>query len=919
MAAAGLLKVIYSGFQEDRLILPRGQPSIDVFQKTFLRTGRFTTEWYKVNFDSIPSFGKTVKATIPRRGHLITRAFLVTNMPDIRTVQSNAASAATAISSNNYIQGPYFGWTNSIGHALIGQAQVTIGANPIDTLDGRLMEVLDEYHTPLEKIPTVNRMLGRYDTGFTVKSNGFNVTNQKVITPLPFWFSRGDPTAALPIDAIGLDTVQISITYNALASLYVSFISLSIASIPIQNTSFTTKGLYSETNLYNIDDIVTDVSGNSYVCIKQPPLPFQVNTTTPGNLNATLNLDYSTGSILSPQGVAAGNLNLPVGQGTSIPVYGAISQFCLIRTDLGNPPIILSGGNEILISPSSQINYPNLVGYSITGPFIQNGTTIIRATGPTIVPIATGPTNTCIKITLSQELIIPAGYNSNYGNNLQTYTITPPSIPQSVFSNYFIPYIPNTPAASIYIQATQNIQTFNCRGVFSKNNQYNVGDLVLDSSNNMYICNTKNTISYTLSTATNGGSGTAGAIKQFPGYILDTDINIAGSVGTNLIESLGNKILVDTGISTSDPTASSQLLNNALIYSCLVGSNITGQFIYSGTVIKSILAPDNLTIGPYADASISNNYIICLTLSNNLNIVQTYMNTRLVYSYTISVVLYNQPNPLATFFTKYTIATTQAYTSLLNSKFNTNTGAIIPNIQMPSSLDIQSAYILLEYVYLDKPEANRIRLGDISYPIVQHYAMNPYSTNGQTTARIPIRIPNPTREIYFMAQNILTNNINASFIASREIMKGNSIWWPDAQGLGIIPYQQLVPAYSGIESEPIATIALLYEGKLVRYATDAPVFFRSILPSIEQRKTPWHNKYYYHIPFGAQNELHGITNPMGHANMDKLQNVELALSFTPSIGTLGYQTLPSYTVYVWAETYGILRVYGGRAGLLFGY
>jgi hypothetical protein len=475
MAAAGLLKLLYSGFQEDRLL--KGQPK-DPFIKAF-RTGRFTTEWYSVQFDGSPSFGKTVKATIPRRGHLVTKAFLVTVMPDISTAQK--AASAAAIAGGNSIRGPLFGWTNSIGHALINQAQVTVAASPIDTLDGRLMEVMDEFNTPLEKVTTVNRMLGRFDNGFSYQSNGYTQPTQKVITPLPFWFTK-DRDMALPIDAIGVDAVQISITYNPLASLYVTY----------------------------------------------------------------------------------------------------------------------------------------------------------EKQGTGVLPLATVP-------------------------------------------------------------------------------------------------------------------------------------------------------------------------------------------IQSAT-------------------------------------------------------------------------------------FTTSTGSKIANQSMPSILDIQSAYILLEYVYLDKPEANRIRLGDLTYKIPQHYAINPHLTKGQSTARIPIRIPNLTRQLYFFAHLNDADGFNAPFHAARDLMKGTDIWWPDASGLGTKVFSKLIPAYSGLESEPIQSLALVYEGKLLRYGSDAPVFFRSVLTD---KKTPWHNKYYYALPFGF--------NQQGHANMDKLQKVELALEFKSKTGTQSITNLPSYTIYIWAETYGILRVYGGRAGLLFGY
>lgn len=490
MAAAGLLQLIYSGFQEDRLLPPKGQPHVNVFTKTFMKTGRCTTEWYAVQFDGNPSLGKTVKATLPRRGHLITKAFLVTVLPDISTPQKNARTEATALGST--VAGPLFGWTNSIGHALINEAEVTIGASPIDTLDGRLMEVMDEFNTPLEKVTTVNRMLGRHDNGFSYQSNGYSQPNQKVITPLPFWFTR-NREMALPMDAIGSDTVQISITYSPLSSLYVA--------------------------------------------------------------------------------------------------------------------------------------YKNIVGSSA---------------------------------------------------------------PQ------------------------------------------------LSQTNGVY------------------------------------------------------------------------------------------------TPIQS-----------------------------------------------------------ATF------------TTLSGTKINQNKAS------MPSILDIQSAYILLEYVYLDKPEANRIRLGDITYRIPQHYAISPHLTNGQSTARIQIRIPNLASNIFFMAHRTDADSYNAPFHAARELMKGSDIWWPDASGLRTLAFTQLIPAYSGKESEPIRSVALVYEGKFLRYGSDAPVYFRSIMPTFDKTKAPWHNKYYYNLPFSF--------NGQGHANLDKIQKVDLALEFKPMTGTMSITNLPAYTIYIWVETYGILRVYGGRAGLLFGY
>lgn len=558
MASAGLLKLLNSGLQDERLLAPKGQPSSSAFQKVFTNSGRFTTEWYRVDFDNQPAFGSAAKITIPRRGHLVTRAFLVTRMPDISTAQ--AAARKYAADAGLPFAGPTFGWTNSIGNALVVSAQLTIGGNPIDTLDGKLMEVLDEFHTPLEKTTTVNRLLGRYDHGFTPKSNGF-AGIQEVVTPLPFWFARGDPSSALPIDAIGNDLVQLGVSYNVVDALYVS---------------------------------------------------------------------------------------------TS------------------------------------------------------------RTTDP------------------------------------RTYVITPA-----------------TPA----VAATESyIQNKSCSRVFQ------AGDA-----------------------ARAAVPATTGSLSMPP---------MAGSPFYYL-----------------DPA---------------------GQDVYglNGDPTKSVKV----------------------------------------------------------------------------SK--------IPGITMPESFNMQESYILLEYVYLDAPEANRIRLADISYPIVQHYPFT-QDTKGYTSTKIQMRIPNPCRDIYIMAHRPDADLLNAPFLATRDltglyVTDASGIgpvapWWPDASGLNLDRFMPMIPAYSSIDSEPLQSMTLLYEGKMLRYATDSPVFFRSILPTVEQRKTPWHHKYYYHLPFGTHSEEFGISNPMGEANLDKITRMELSVSFKPFRGSVKASDVPAYTIYVWAETYNILRVYGGRAGLLFSY
>jgi len=241
---------------------------------------------------------------------------------------------------------------------------------------------------------------------------------------------------------------------------------------------------------------------------------------------------------------------------------------------------------------------------------------------------------------------------------------------------------------------------------------------------------------------------------------------------------------------------------------------------------------------------------------------------------------------------------------------------------MPS-LALGECYLMAEYVYLDQNEANRFRLADLQVPVVQHYAVNPYDTQGLPSARIRLEVPNPARGLYLMCQTWSAPSYNAHFLATRDLTgnvnqlphTGQTPWWPDAVGLSASqPALYLRPGFALSRSEPIDGIELDYQGSLVRFRTEGPALFRSVVPSYEQRKAPWVNRYYYYLPLSIQDGFTPFTLPQGAANLDKIVHKELVLSFASPSGPLN---VGRFTVYVYAETYNVMRVYGGRAGMMF--
>ena len=267
-----------------------------------------------------------------------------------------------------------------------------------------------------------------------------------------------------------------------------------------------------------------------------------------------------------------------------------------------------------------------------------------------------------------------------------------------------------------------------------------------------------------------------------------------------------------------------------------------------------------------------------------------------------------------------------AYPPILGATlYNKTTGD--PVGQMPTSFNLGDTYFMCEYMYLDQNEAMRSILSDMQKPILQYYALKPAFTNGAPRITIPLDIPNPTKNIYWMVQRVEAESLNAYFLGTRDLSKPKRPgepdpevpWWPNAQGLTATAPNFLYPAFAYSDSEPLNGIAIVYEGNLVRARTQAPGMFRSIFTSYEQNKSPWTNRFYYCYPLGVMNGTTRGSEPKGAANLDKIKKRELYLEFRPNRGSVNPNDVPSYVVYVWAETYNVMRTYGGRASQMFTY
>ena len=102
---ASLLKIVSTGMQDERLQPPKGQPRLSAFLTVLVKTGRYATNWVRIDFDTAPDFGKSGIIRLPTKGEMIGRVMLVANMPDLRTKQIEAyyTRKPKYLANSNYI------------------------------------------------------------------------------------------------------------------------------------------------------------------------------------------------------------------------------------------------------------------------------------------------------------------------------------------------------------------------------------------------------------------------------------------------------------------------------------------------------------------------------------------------------------------------------------------------------------------------------------------------------------------------------------------------------------------------------------------------------------------------------------------------------------------------------------------------
>ncbi len=159
----------------------------------------FATEDVALTFSGQTSFGRKCSLVIPRNSDLVAGIYIEVDLPALQHSTGNVS------------------WVRKLGHAMIVDATLTIGASQIDKQYGEWLEIYAQFALRNDKRVALNNLIGDITSLTTPAAS---IPAATLYVPLRFFFNRL-PGLALPLVALQFHNVQIDITFQNVAQLIV--------------------------------------------------------------------------------------------------------------------------------------------------------------------------------------------------------------------------------------------------------------------------------------------------------------------------------------------------------------------------------------------------------------------------------------------------------------------------------------------------------------------------------------------------------------------------------------------------------------------------------------------------------------------------------------------------------------------------
>lgn len=195
----GLIQLVAYGAQDVYLT---GNPQITFFKTIYRRHTNFSLESIKHGFHGAATFGSKITTTIPRSADLLHKMYVCVTL-------TGAASSASD---------KKWAWVHHLGHALVKQAEISIGGQRIDLHTSDWNHLWHKLTRKQEHDRAYDELIGNTLQNCVLQSSH---DETMLYIPLNFFFCR-HVGQALPLIALQYHDVKLDITFESVDNLIVS-------------------------------------------------------------------------------------------------------------------------------------------------------------------------------------------------------------------------------------------------------------------------------------------------------------------------------------------------------------------------------------------------------------------------------------------------------------------------------------------------------------------------------------------------------------------------------------------------------------------------------------------------------------------------------------------------------------------------
>lgn len=221
----GAMVQLNSRGEQDRWL--NCKPKLFLFKTTFKPHGGFAFQIFEESFNT-SAFGETSVCSLPRDVDLITNITLRIQLPSLNLTdiaKGNVCRKDIDLTCNcskcdkTYVAPTCFGWTNSIGHAIVDEYSFNIGNKCINKSTGEWLDWKTEFSQTSEKKAGYWEMTGKRDPA-SFKPSSLS-GSQDLLVPLELYFT-GKSDHAFPSCAINEETQNITIKWKPFDDCWVT-------------------------------------------------------------------------------------------------------------------------------------------------------------------------------------------------------------------------------------------------------------------------------------------------------------------------------------------------------------------------------------------------------------------------------------------------------------------------------------------------------------------------------------------------------------------------------------------------------------------------------------------------------------------------------------------------------------------------